>query len=238
MIPSHHPTNGGIPFLVLLLAADAAFLVLHLLHASLGLPEDGQYRVDRDGGYPEVFQYLKNFWAVVMLGVVAARERRPGYLPWALMFAYLLADDALQIHERAGRVMPWGLNAVLGLEGVPRGLCELALSASVGAVLLAPIALAYLRGDDRARGVHRNLFMALACIAFFGVAVDWVHTAADRGSALYEAMAVLEDGGEMIAVSLACWYVFNLWAGPDPAPSRAVPAFDSARSFHPALRAE
>ncbi len=49
------------------------------------------------------------------------------------------------------------------------------------------------------------LFILL--LAFFGVFFDMVHVAIPWGESLW---GIIEDGGEMLTMSIIVWYVFNL----------------------------
>ena len=58
-------------------------------------------------------------------------------------------------------------------------------------------------------GLRARDFGEIAVSAFFGIFVDMLHVALPDVPGL----AVLEDGGEMVVMSLIVWYVFNLeWA--------------------------
>jgi hypothetical protein len=194
--------------LVLLLSADCAFLLLHVLNGWSASPND-LFWLGTDGGYAEVFQYIKEASIAVMLVTVAWRTRAGIYAAWALLFAYLLCDDALRIHESVGEsiVAYWGFVPTLGLSAGVWG--ELAVSATAGTALVAMIAYGHFRSGKENRAASRHVAVLLAILVFFGVFVDMVHVAIKMLVPL-KGLTMIEDGGEMVAMSLIVSYVAQL----------------------------
>ena len=124
------------------------------------------------------------------------------------MFAYLLLDDALQIHERGGTLVAarLGLMHAFRLRGKDFG--ELAVSAAAGILLLPLLIWAYRSGSQMFRKVSQDLILLILVLVFFGVVIDMVGIAIQAGKGVGFIMGVIEEGGEMIAVSLILWYVF------------------------------
>lgn len=197
--------------LLLLIAADSVFVLIHLVHKYSPLLESKLYSLSSDGGYAEIFQYVKTFWIVLTLGLLWSRTRERAYAAWMVVFAYLLCDDALRLHERAG-------GFIARLLGYQDGLIwaqdqgELTFTAAVGAVLLGSISIVYLRGTAEARNLSRDLALLLGVLVFFGVGVDMLHSLV-QPEYLKRILAVIEDGGEMYAMSVICWHVLKLVEG-------------------------
>lgn len=155
---------------VLLLSADVAFM---LLHASNRLvPRNPLLSLAVDGGYSELFQYIKEYWTALLFIAMWWRTREVLFAAWALLFTYLLCDDALTVHESLGRVIAarWELVPVLGMRAVDIG--ELVVSGIAGAVFLVVIGGFYLGGGETGKRVSRDLSVLLAVLVFFGVVVD------------------------------------------------------------------
>jgi hypothetical protein len=199
---------GASFILLLLIAADTAFVVVHLVHKHSTLLASDLYSLSKDGGYAEIFQYVKLYWIVIMLFALWSRTREPVYTAWMLLYAYLLCDDALQIHERVGGAIArsWGYGDAFSLEGKDFG--ELTLSAAFGLVFLGLISMTYLRSTQVARDASKDLALLFAILVFFGVGMDVLHTAVEVPS-VKQLLGVLEDGGEMFTVSVVCWYVLK-----------------------------
>lgn len=196
-------------FLLLLLSADAVFVAVHLVYKLSPFIDNVLYSIETDRGYSEIFQYVKMYWIVVMLAVLWWRTREGVYVAWLLLFAYFLCDDALKVHENAGRAIAvqWHYPSALGLRG--RDFGELVVSIAAGSLFLALVLAAYLRSAQEARQASRNIALLVGMLAFFGVFVDTVHIVVGTG-AWNVIFGTIEDGGEMFAVSLVCWYVFGL----------------------------
>ena len=205
--------SSALSFLVLLVSADLAFIALHFLSGltSFSLTSDSDFQLTKDGGYPEIYQYIKEFWIMILILSVFVKTREIGYIAWATLSAYLLCDDALSIHERVGRIIANSLEFTpfLGLRLQDFG--ELAVTAIAAVLLLTLIGFFYLRGSNLFKKITRDLLVLLLVIAFFGVFVDMVHIPLKQlGWKMNFALGVIEDGGEMIAISMLACYVFLL----------------------------
>ena len=207
----------GIPFwLVVLLLVDAVFMILHVYNRLLPDPNI-LFLVDHDGGYSEYYQYLKEYWIAVALLAVFWLTKEKVYAVWGMLFLYLLLDDALQIHEAVGDAAAryWSDSGALGLRIQDFG--ELAVSAAVGGIFALAVLYYYHQGGNEIRRVSQNLGLMLVALAFFGIAIDLLY-------AVYfeqiRGLALLEDGGEMVIMSVLAYYALQLLRA--SAPRRAL----------------
>lgn len=200
--------------LALLLCADAAFVGIHVLHAT-GHLADPLYALDRDRGYPELFQYIKFYWLVLLTLLLAVSRRGVLYLLWAFVFAFLLVDDSFTLHESWGSRLAYrlSLQPVLGLRANDVG--ELLFVGAVGAVVAAALGLGYLWADAAARRFTARLVVLVAVLAFFGVVVDVLAIFAPEG-ALSIVLKTTEEAGEMASVSVMLGAVFMSVVGTSP----------------------
>lgn len=196
-------------FLLLLLAADAVFVAVHLVHSLSPFFNDRLYSIARDRSYAEIFQYVKTYWIVLLLAALVRRTRQSVYVAWMLLYTYLLFDDAFFIHEEGGAALAARLGYVGALGLRPEDLGELTVSATIGVVFLALILITYRRGGRDARNASADLALLVGLLVFFGVFVDMLHSSIEPAWAKL-ALAIVEDGGEMVAMSLGCWYVIGL----------------------------
>jgi hypothetical protein len=193
--------------LVLLLCVDVAFFVLHGFNR-LSASRNDLFSLAVDGGYAEVFQYLKEFSVAIALLLLFGRTREGVYGAWALLFTYLLFDDALTIHETAGKVVAAHLTDVQGFAFRAQDFGELTVSALAGLVFLGLIGAFYVRSSEGARDVSKDLAVLVGLLVFFGVCLDLAHLALEAMHV--RALTIVEDGGEMIAMSIAVSYVVHL----------------------------
>lgn len=195
----------------LLLSVDALFVVLHVAHAWSPWLNGAHYRLDTDRGLAEVFQYIKFLWLLGCLAFAFAQTRRGVYGAWMLLFAVLLLDDVTQLHETVGL----RLAAALGLVGAfglrPEDFGELFFAAGLGALAVALVLATVRAGAREARQLSADMLVLLCALAFFGVFVDAAHTIAFfEAPRLVVALTVLEDGGEMLVVSVLTAYAFDI----------------------------
>ena len=135
-----------------------------------------------------------------------------GFSAWSFLFLYLLIDDAFQVHELFGEYVAASLaiSPALGLRVEDFG--ELIVSASAAVFLLGLIAAAYWRGSRAFRQASNHLFLLLLALAFFGVFVDMLHVAINMGWKINFVLGAVEDGGEMIIMTVIAWYALLISA--------------------------
>ena len=196
---------GSNRLLFLLLITDFIFVVMHVVLIRIGF-DPFLFSLQADLGLSEIFQYVKEFWIVILLVIAAIGCGKWVFASWACLFLYLLLDDSLQIHENLGVCLAdyLSLEPFLGLRAEDFG--EIMASMFFGGLLLLLVLAAYVFSDPRSKLASRRILYLVLCIAFFGIIVDMVHSAFPT----IPGLAVLEDGGEMIVMSLILWYVFDL----------------------------
>lgn len=195
--------------LLSLLAVDVVFVSLHFLHLK-GFVIGDVFSLERDRGYSEFFQYAKLLLIAVLLFSLLRKTKAAGYALWSLLFFYLLLDDAFSLHETLGGYVASSFAYVpaFGLRAQDFG--ELTVSFFVAVVFLVPIALLCRRGFDEFRQASKHLVVLLVALAFFGIFVDMLHVAIDMHWKITFLLGVVEDGGEMLVISLMACYVFLL----------------------------
>lgn len=183
-----------------LLLIDAVFLTLHVLHKlRVGPFLDASFSVTTESGHAEHFQYFKEFAIAAVLMGLAWRQRSAGHAAWALLFAYLMLDDSLSLHESAGAWLGEALQLAPAWGLRPIDLGELVLAALAGGPLLVLFAALMLRGRPSVRRLSRDLLLLLALLALCGVVLDMLHVVTLHK---VRGVGLAEDGGEMLMMSL------------------------------------
>ncbi len=188
------PTGASLRLCLVLLALDLGFIVLHGTHVRYDVPGSGLWLLSRDQGFPELFQYLKEGAVIWLLVDLVRRHGGALYAAWAAVFAYLLIDDSLRVHERAGEALGSALNLGSRFGIDQRDLGQIIVSALAATVLLGLIWLAFGRDRSSARLLTAQLLVLSAALGFFGVVADSIDA--------IDLFGVVEDGGEMATVSL------------------------------------
>lgn len=197
---------GALKFLYALFLVDIFFVILHFYSLTLPLTEStGYLRLEKDGGFAEMFQYGQYVLIAGFLTVLFIKQKKGVYLIWALLFLYFYLDDAFSIHESYGKavVIYFSIQNFMGLRGQDFG--ELAVSAVTGLFFLLPIAYYAVRGSSESRHFSIQFLLLLGVFVFFGVGVDMLHSLLNflPGSGI---LTVVEDSGEMFAMSGMVWY--------------------------------
>jgi hypothetical protein len=94
-----------------------------------------------------------------------------------------------------------------------RDLGELVAFALFGLPPLGLILVGYFTGGPGSQQLQRTLGIFLACLIFFGAGVDLLHQMASE-SRFNRWVGTLEDGGEMVVVSLLVAFLFNRLRAP------------------------
>jgi hypothetical protein len=162
-----------------------------------------------DGGYAEIYQYIKELWIAALLVFVARRRSNLLFLCWSFLFLYLLLDDALRIHENFGAfIASWsGIQGGFGLR--PEDFGELVISLFFGALIFGSISLMHYLSEPIDRQISSLLFGLIALLIFFGVFLDMV------GIIVYNSAGIsifdtIEDAGEMVVMSLIVWFAYSI----------------------------
>lgn len=206
------PVFGAtITLLAMLLAVDFIFILTHALHVWSPWMYGDQYSIESENGLAALYQYIKQIWLVGCLALAFLQTRGRAFIAWSALFAYLLLDDLLQIHERGGELLAarLGFPAIFGLR--PEDLGEIAMAAVIGCFAMALLVIAYRRGSGGARQLSADLMCLLVALALFGVFFDTLHTITYfKAPALAQVFGLIEDGGEMLVVSAMVVYAFDI----------------------------
>jgi hypothetical protein len=196
--------------LMLLLSADFIFISLHIIHQRnhLQILRSGYFYLGQDLGYAEVYQYIKYFWIILLFTYVLICTKCLSYISWIVVFIYFLCDDALQVHEILGRFIAKSFHFSPPFNLRLEDFGELVVSATVGLVLLPILVLAFIYGSRTFKKISTDMILFVLALVFFGVFMDMADVAIHLGWVVEQSLGIIEDGGEMVVVSLILWYVF------------------------------
>jgi hypothetical protein len=204
--------RGYNTLVVLLISADILLIILYIVHSFSGYTGflQSQWFSFQDRGFAESYTYVKEYWIVLLLFVLCVKKSRWIYALWALFYGYILIDDSFRLHETLGRMVSTNFSfaPMMGLR--PGDLGELIVYVCVGLVFLIPIGVAYYRSDRETKLNTRVFLVILAFLVFCGVVLDIACNMVKGGKVLNVIGGILENGGEMIAVSAMLLFVFCL----------------------------
>jgi hypothetical protein len=208
---AHDNTTPAATLLLLLVSADVVFILMHLVSVETGWLRGAGISLEADRGLPETYQYVKEFWVVVAMAVTFWRTRVALYASWSAVFAFLLVDDAAQVHERVGAWLgeQYALPTAFGLRPDDSG--ELLFAALIGITMLLLVGGASWRAGEQTGRISRDVLLLIFGLAVLGVVVDMLHVVSYlRKSLLAQVLLVVEDGGEMLVMSALTAYAFHV----------------------------
>lgn len=203
--------------LIALLAADllliGAYVWVLRIYPTWDIPR--LWNIGREWSLAESFTYLKWFTSMICMLMLSRLPGRTAFAWIALIFAVLLTDNSLAIHERMGQPVAdaIGITAMMaGVDGVnPGDLGEIVMFGLLGTIVCGSLFAAYrhLDAGDRPTVVlfaWLILFLFLVASVFdIGAHIVWDNmTDGYWRHRLRLALIVMEDGGEMVFASVAC----------------------------------
>jgi hypothetical protein len=215
---------------LLLILPVAAFLcgldVAHRYAGGDGAHLPWQFSLSEEESLGEWFEDLLMIAAAAAMLRLWWRSRAPIDGMVGLVLIWLAADNGLALHERLGAALAPLLAPLAGARAADLG--EVVAFAGIGAAALTLIVLAALRSPREATIRASVPILFLAAAAAFAVGVDFIDQL-DWRPGVSLALGFVEDGGELIMLSLACAFAIALGL---PRPPR--PAVAPARIERPA----
>ncbi|MBJ3761141.1 hypothetical protein ILP92_00050 [Maribius pontilimi] len=125
---------------------------------------------------------------------------RKVFLAFALLFAFVWFDDTITYHEFIGKILVerFSLGAFGDLR--PQDTGELLAWILAAMVLSLAFIWAWLSRREGDAAIGWLLAVPFFILVFFGVVVDMFHVVAPAD--IYFALGVIEDGGELLAISV------------------------------------
>lgn len=231
-----HGFSGGRARQVLVwcVSIDLSFIAFHLILAlaryfglmPIELPDVLKYfSIINDRGLPEFFNNLKTLLAAIFLFATWARSRQAVYLCWALVFLTAVLDDGFLIHERVGEAIYRGFfSGCLGSGWIFLG--QLVMGAAYALIFGTALLVAHASAEDHHAANSYVILLVLLVVVFFAFFVDGLHgllRALQPGlghTPVFQGLFnVLEDGGEMISLSVALSVIIAIQREPLLAPT-------------------
>lgn len=188
-------------FLVGLIIIDIVFLILHVFY-SVDILDNKKFKMSYDGGYGEIYQYVKFLSATVILFFLAKNYKSKLLFFWSLLAFFLFLDDWMRFHETIGGQVLGGFMKPFMKGSYHQGQI---IYGVIVALFICYIGwLSWRRSSVKIRKLSNSLLAAIGLLWFSAVIVDYIH--ALWISKDYNLPGVLlEEGGEHVAVSLFLW---------------------------------
>jgi hypothetical protein len=210
------------------LLADVVLIGVHVLFglaiaAGVTIPWPDFLHIGKDWSGGEILNYIKWFLVIFALIWAYSERRSPVLLGLAAFFAICLIDDSLQVHER-GSLWLVEHTDMYAFFGSDQGIMgELMVWGLLGLVASVGLAIGWVRSDSDQRRLVVPALGLFAGILFCAVVIDVLHHKLTTPGGLTAGLfGMLEDGGEMLFLTLLLAYVRGTFAH----------AEDSARDNH------
>lgn len=174
------------------------------------------FRLSRESNLPTAYSGFQHIVVGLLFGVLAIREVRIDYRRWVIalpsaMFLFFALDEIAMVHERISDHVAYhvhSLKSVGEFTSVP-ALIFCVPAVIVFAVIAARLSRRYWQGRPRVAG----LFVAgLAVFLFAAAGLEALGHLLQNHHALYSLETLLEEGGEMVGVTLVLWSAVELLA--------------------------
>ncbi len=227
MVEMHKATQNAalrkaLYILIALLAIDTMFLVFHyFVHyykngylASFTFTEVSSrgktyvrryFSIAQDGGFGEMFQYLKFIISGIILIYLSRIMRSKFLLLWAALAFFLFLDDWLGLHEMIGGQMIGPSLKAYGKHTYANGQLVYGILFTIVVCIIGLIF--WRKSSPDAKALSIRLFISLGALWTSAVVFDHLRGLIDLH---YYAGLVLEEGGEHFAASFFVFFCF-LW---------------------------
>lgn len=211
--------------LIVFVLIDLFFIGLYTIFGvlkALGLaPEIPSFQLNAETGLASIWNYGKLMVSTAALVLIWKREKGVSLIIMTGLFLFLLLDDYYEIHDHVARALGEQIS-ITALDSLhPQNRGELFVYSVILAIAAPLLWLAVRRVTPPSRAFVGALAAGVVMIGLFGVAVDVLHGALDAmlggvsdviGKIFNRLMTILEDGGEMIAMSVCVWLcIIRLW---------------------------
>ena len=223
--PDLRPALSQSEFQGLATLAVAAFLLVVGIDVVAGLlkymghlsPEVARfYRLSEQGSLGEFTGYIVMQMAVLFTLMLSIMLQSSLHMMIAVLLEYLMLDDMFMLHEAAGSSLAqtfFSKQSQLPAEA----LGELCFGGMFCFIMVGVFVVATKASTPYLRSLSMFLFAPLCLLAFCSVGMDFLHALVSRDAKFLDGiMALLEDGGELLAILLlmlaavAQWLVISM----------------------------
>ncbi|MEM8493714.1 MAG: hypothetical protein AAF756_23070 [Pseudomonadota bacterium] len=220
--------RGARKLAVVLVTVDVLLIVIHVLKyffkdefiALFGYWIYRNLTITNDMAIPEITNYLKFAVTVFLLIRIFGAVRQPVYLAWAFVYGLALIDDSMRVHEQLGSLFSEWLagDTFLGLtveggEGFrAQDAGEMIVYALYGGCFAVVLGLGFLLSEPLHRTIGFSFALLLGGLVFFVAVFDiFDRFVAAVSQYAGRVLSTLEDGGEMIVVSLTVAFTVSVY---------------------------
>ncbi|MFI1772472.1 hypothetical protein [Thalassobellus citreus] len=186
------------------------FIIGHIFTVTLWELKSSPFLLDaKDFGYPEIFQYLKYISILGFVAYLVYFKKNYIYIPLFFLFTFFLVDDMFQLHQltRQYFISMSSFGNILEASKV-RGYLIYSIIVLVFFLLLYK--WNYRWASEVSKKSLINIYKFLSFFLFFGLGIDVLHVFFHRSEGVDTLLTIVEEGGEMLSLSILVWYFYSL----------------------------
>ncbi|MFS4482683.1 hypothetical protein ACKGJY_06675 [Hyunsoonleella sp. 2307UL5-6] len=126
-----------------------------------------------------------------------------------VLFSCFLIDDVFQLHQFASGFISNILKLNFKFNDMALGVGQLIYALIIVLLLLGASLWYYKLSSVLTQKAFLNIFLLLSFFLFFGVGVDVLHAFFKAQGQVSTVLTIIEEGGEMLTLSILVWYFCN-----------------------------
>lgn len=201
------PNKKTIYLLLLLIVGDFFYITIHSINV-LSAHRNPLFHLGVDRGYPEFYNYIKYLWIITLLILFSRKNKTVYMFPFIILYFYFLIDDSFMFHENLGIYFRDNYNFQIPLLG-RQEFGELLPSVTAFSVFMILFLILSKYSAFRFKYISVSMFILIFLLVFFGVFIDALNES-NYSHVVNYFFTLAEDGGELIVISLTCWWSFLL----------------------------
>lgn len=193
----------------ILISLDVLFILGHISLVLSEAKQPNSFLLDaEDWGYPELFQYVKYSTILGLVTYLIIGQKKYAYVPAIPLFVLLFIDDVFQLHYKAAWYFVYHLKitTVAGIKAVAIGQLLYYIGIGFGMFLFS--LLFYKNATYQVKKAFAQIGILLVVFLFFGIGIDFLSVLLENyiPTIIKALLTVVEEGGEMISLSLLVWF--------------------------------
>ncbi len=197
--------------LALCLFLDFSFILLHIVTSyQKSAYSDSILLLDTPYGLPELFQFLKYMFILTLIATYILKNKWKSYVALFILFLTFFMDDLFQLHNLVASYIAtvFQLKESWGLKGQDLGYIIYILC--LGVIVLSISWFGFFKTSNKTRNGYKTIMLLVFLFLFFGIIMDGVNHFMTYTYGPQILFTVIEEGGEMIALSLLVCYINSL----------------------------
>ncbi|TBN18638.1 hypothetical protein [Hyunsoonleella pacifica] len=175
---------------------------------------------------PEFFQYLKYLGIICFALYLLSVKKNQLYFTFILLFLFLLIDDVTQLHQIVGRYFVEWINLKMTFKRKVYPVFGQIIYLLITLIIFSIVFITQFKFTSaNNKKLLLSIFKFLGVFLFFGVFLDLIHTITSDYVFISKILTIIEEGGEMLSLSLIVWLFYLLTFKPEKTGGQSLLGF-------------